>query len=71
MLFYDKSDLMEEEKLPAGWRPAIIIKDKNIDDGKESDWDRTSGDYAKFRDIYTDEFDVLHYAAVADLRVRK
>ena len=62
---------MEEEKLPAGWRPAIIIKDKNIDDGKEFDWGRTSGDYAKFMDIYTDEFDVLHYAAVADLRVRK
>ena len=29
---------MEEEKLPAEWRPAMIIKDKNIDDGKESDW---------------------------------
>ena len=43
---------MEEEKLPAGWRPAIIIKDKNIDDGKEFNWGRTSGDYAKFRDIY-------------------
>ena len=53
------------------WRPAMIIKDKNIDDGKEFDWGRTSGEYAKFRDIYTDEFDVLHYAAVADLRVRK
>lgn len=38
---------------------------------KEFNWGRTSGDYAKFRDIYTDEFDVLHYAAVADLRVRK
>ncbi len=71
MFFYDKSDLMEEEKLPAEWRPAIIIKDKNIDDGKEFNWGRTSGDYAKFRDIYTDEFDVLHYAAVADLSVRK
>ena len=43
---------MEEEKLPAEWRPAIIIKDKNIDDGKESDWGRTSGEYAKFRDVY-------------------
>lgn len=71
MFLYDKSDLMEEEKLPAEWRPAIIIKDKNIDDGKEFDWGRASGEYAKFRDIYTDEFDVLHYAAVADLRVRK
>ena len=71
MFLYDKSDLTEEEKLPAEWRPAIIIKDKNIDDGKEFDWGRTSGDYAKFRDIYTDEFDVLHYASVADLRVRK
>lgn len=71
MFLYDKSDLMEEEKLPAEWRPAIIIKDKNIDDGKEFDWGRTSGDYAKLRDIYTDEFDVLHYAAVVDLRVRK
>lgn len=71
MFLYDKSDLMEEEKLPAEWRPAIIIKDKNIDDGKEFDWGRASGEYAKFRDIYTDEFDVLHYAAVADLRIRK
>ena len=60
MFLYDKSDLMEEEKLPAGWRPAIIIKDKNIDDGKEFDWGRTSGDYTKFRDIYTDEFYVTH-----------
>ena len=30
----------------------MIIKDKNIDDGKEFDWGRTSGDYAKLRDIF-------------------
>lgn len=38
VFLYDKSDLMQEEKLPAEWRPAVIIKDKNIDDGKEFDW---------------------------------
>ena len=32
------------------------ITDKNIDDGKAFDWGRTSQDYAKFRDIYPDEF---------------
>ena len=32
------------------------ISDKNIDGGKSFDWGRTSADYAKFRDIYPDEF---------------
>lgn len=32
------------------------ISDKNIDGGKAFDWGRTSGDYAKFRDIYPQEF---------------
>lgn len=32
------------------------ITDKNIDSGKPFDWGRTSEDYAKFRDIYPDEF---------------
>lgn len=30
--------------------------DKRIDGGKEFDWGRTSADYARFRDIYPDEF---------------
>lgn len=30
--------------------------DRRIDGGKEFDWGRTSADYAKFRDIYPDEF---------------
>lgn len=32
------------------------IKDKNIDGGKAFDWGRASEDYAKYRDIYPDEF---------------
>lgn len=32
------------------------ITNKNIDGGKAFDWGRTSEDYAKFRDIYPDEF---------------
>lgn len=32
------------------------IKDKSIDGGKAFDWGKTSADYAKYRDIYPDEF---------------
>lgn len=32
------------------------IKDKNIDGGKAFDWGKTSADYAKYRDIYPEEF---------------
>lgn len=32
------------------------ITDKNIDGGKAFDWGRTSEDYARFRDIYPQEF---------------
>lgn len=32
------------------------IVDKNIDGGKAFDWGKTSADYAKFRDIYPQEF---------------
>lgn len=32
------------------------ISDKNIDGGKAFDWGKTSADYAKFRDIYPQEF---------------
>lgn len=32
------------------------IQDKNIDSGKTFDWGRTSEDYAKYRDIYPQEF---------------
>ena len=34
----------------------INIKDKRIDGGKAFNRGRTSKEYAKFRDIYTDEF---------------
>lgn len=34
----------------------MIITDKNIDGGKAFDWGKTSADYAKFRDIYPQEF---------------
>ena len=32
------------------------ITDSRIDGGKPFDWGKTSSDYAKFRDIYPDEF---------------
>lgn len=32
------------------------IRDRNIDNGKAFDWGKTSSDYAKFRDIYPQEF---------------
>lgn len=32
------------------------IKNKNIDGGKAFDWGRTSREYAKYRDIYPEEF---------------
>lgn len=32
------------------------ITDKNIDGGKAFDWGKTSADYARFRDIYPQEF---------------
>ena len=32
------------------------ITDKNIDNGKAFDWGKTSADYAKFRDIYPQQF---------------
>lgn len=38
------------------------IEDKRIDSGKAFDWGKTSADYAKYRDIYPEEF----YKKVAD-----
>lgn len=35
---------------------SMDITDKNIDGGKAFDWGKTSTDYAKFRDIYPQEF---------------
>ena len=34
----------------------MCITDNNIDGGKPFDWGKTSSDYAKFRDIYPQEF---------------
>ena len=34
----------------------IKMKNKDIDGGKEFDWGRTSQNYAKYRDIYPEEF---------------
>lgn len=39
------------------------MKNNNIDGGKVFDWDRTSKDYAKYRDIYPNEF----YQRIIDL----
>lgn len=33
-----------------------MLKIENIDNGKQFDWGKTSGDYAKYRDIYPGEF---------------
>ncbi len=32
------------------------MRNKHIDGGKEFDWGKTSADYAKFRDVYPEEF---------------
>lgn len=34
----------------------MLIRDKNIDKGKAFDWGRASSDYARYRDIYPEEF---------------
>lgn len=34
----------------------MLITDKNIDNGKSFDWGKASIDYAKFRDVYPQEF---------------
>ena len=41
----------------------MLIKDQRIDNGTPFDWDRTSLDYTRFRDIYPQEF----YKKVASL----
>ncbi len=41
----------------------MLIKDNRIDSGKPFDWGRVSDDYAKYRDIYPDEF----YKRITDL----
>ena len=41
---------------------SMVITDSRIDDGKAFDWGRTSEEYAKYRDIYPDEF----YRKIAD-----
>lgn len=40
-----------------------VIKNKNIDNGREFDWGLASEEYAKFRDIYPEEF----YKKIIDL----
>lgn len=35
---------------------SMNITDSNIDNGKAFDWGRISQDYAKYRDIYPEEF---------------
>lgn len=34
----------------------MAISNENIDNGKEFDWGRASGDYARYRDIYPEKF---------------
>lgn len=45
----------------------MIIRDKTIDDGKGFDWGRVSAEYAKYRDIYPQEF----YQKILDLGLCK
>lgn len=40
----------------------MMIKDKRIDSGKAFDWGRTAEEYARYRDIYPEEF----YKKIAD-----
>ena len=35
---------------------ALVIKDENLDGGKGFDWGKVSAEYAKYRDIYPQEF---------------
>lgn len=44
-----------------------MISNKNIDHGKSFDWGKTSSEYAKFRDIYPNEF----YEKIIDLGLCK
>lgn len=44
------------------------ITDNRIDGGTPFDWGKTSQDYAKYRDIYPQEFQIRHYAAISVLR---
>jgi ubiquinone/menaquinone biosynthesis C-methylase UbiE len=39
------------------------LSNENIDSGKEFDWGRASGDYARYRDIYPEKF----YQTIVDL----
>lgn len=39
-----------------GMEEKMNITDQNIDGGKAFDWGRTSDNYARFRDVYTQEF---------------
>lgn len=43
-------------KFSAGTGIIMNISDSSIDAGKAFDWGRTSADYAKYRDIYPQEF---------------
>ena len=45
----------------------MIIKDKRIDGGKGFDWGKVSSEYAKYRDIYPQEF----YQKILDLGLCK
>lgn len=45
----------------------MIIKDKTIDGGKGFDWGKVSSEYAKYRDVYPQEF----YQKILDLGLCK
>lgn len=65
----------------------MVMTDPKIDGGKPFDWGRAATDYARYRDIYPPEFydritarglcvappsfTVRHYAAMAELKVKK
>ena len=46
----------------------MIISDNRIDCGIPFDWGRTSQNYAKYRNIYPQEFQIRHYEAITVLR---
>jgi len=42
-----------------------VLSNKDIDNGRAFDWGRVSSDYAKYRDIYPDEF----YSRIIEIRL--
>lgn len=42
--------------------------DNIIDGGNPFNWNRASADYARYRDIYPETFDILHYVSILNIK---